>query len=152
MALHVRCRAGADAGRRNRQSLANSAKAVIGTWEFSNADRDKMCTADVQEPIPSPVGFKIEFDKNCAKLFPLVNDVVGWNYPENDLLRLLDAQGKSLVEFSEVEDGILRGADARRRRVVPAERRRRRSAAEAAGASGRRLGDGARQRRAVVPR
>ena len=27
-------------------------------------------------------------------------------FPENDLLRLLDAKGKVLAEFSEVEDGI----------------------------------------------
>jgi Protease inhibitor Inh len=86
-------------------TLGESAKAVIGTWEFSNADRDKICTVTLKSD-PAPVGFKAEFDKNCGSLFPLVNDIVGWNYPENDLLHLLDAQGKSLVEFSEVEDGI----------------------------------------------
>jgi len=86
-------------------TLGDSAKAVIGTWEFSNADRDKICTV-VLKSDPAPGGFKVEFDKNCGTLFPLVNDVVAWNFPENDLLRLLDAQGKSLVEFSEVEDGI----------------------------------------------
>jgi hypothetical protein len=86
-------------------TLGESAKAVIGIWEFSNADRDKICTVTLKSD-PAPVGFKTEFDKNCGSLFPLVNDIVGWNYPENDLLHLLDAQGKSLVEFSEVEDGI----------------------------------------------
>ena len=35
-----------------------------------------------------------------------MRDVVGWKFPDNDLLYLLDAQGKALVEFSEVEDGI----------------------------------------------
>jgi hypothetical protein len=86
-------------------TLGDSAKAVIGSWEFSNADRDKICTV-VLKSDPAPGGFKVEFDKNCGTLFPLVNDVAAWNFPENDLLRLLDAQGKSLVEFSEVEDGI----------------------------------------------
>ena len=86
-------------------TLGESAKAVVGTWEFSNADRDKICTVTLKSD-PLPVGFKVEFDKNCRNLFPLVNDVVAWNFPENDLLRLLDAKGKSLVEFSEVEDGI----------------------------------------------
>jgi hypothetical protein len=86
-------------------TLGDSAKAVIGSWEFSNADRDKICTV-VLKSDPAAGGFKVEFDKNCGALFPLVNDVVAWNFPENDLLRLLDAQGKSLVEFSEVEDGI----------------------------------------------
>ena len=86
-------------------TLGDSAKAVVGTWEFSNADRDKICTVTLKSD-PLPAGFKVEFDKNCGNLFPLVNDIVAWNFPENDLLRLLDAQGKSLVEFSEVEDGI----------------------------------------------
>jgi hypothetical protein len=85
--------------------LGDSAKAVIGSWEFSNADRDKICTATFKSD-PTRVGFKVEFDANCPTLFPLVSDVAGWTFPEGDLLRLLDAQGKALVEFSEVEDGI----------------------------------------------
>lgn len=48
----------------------------------------------------------MEFDKNCASLFPLVASVAGWVFPDNDLLRLLDAQKKTLIEFSEVEDNI----------------------------------------------
>ena len=86
-------------------ALGDSAKRVIGTWEFSNADRDKKCTATFKAD-PSPVGLTVEFDQNCASEFPLVRDVAGWKFPDNDLLYLLDAQGKSLVEFSEVEDGI----------------------------------------------
>lgn len=85
--------------------LGDSAKAMIGTWEFSNAERDKICTVTFRSD-PSPVGFKLEFNNECAGLFPLVSGVVGWNFPDNDLLHLLDAQGKALVEFSEVEDGI----------------------------------------------
>ncbi len=95
----------AQAPAKQSTSLSESAKAVVGTWEFSNADRDKICTVTLKSD-PAPVGFEIEFDKNCGALFPLVNDIVGWDYPENDLLHLLDAQHKSLVEFSEVEDGI----------------------------------------------
>ena len=86
-------------------TLGDSAKGLIGSWEFSNADRDKICTATFKED-RTKVGFKVEFDKNCAELFALVRDVAGWTFPDNDLLRLLDAQGKALVEFSEVEDGI----------------------------------------------
>ena len=82
-----------------------SAKKVIGTWEFSNADHDKVCTA-VFKADKTAVGFKVEFDANCAALFPLVSGVAGWTFANNDLLKLLDAQGRPLVEFSEVEDGI----------------------------------------------
>jgi Protease inhibitor Inh len=86
-------------------TLGESAKAVVGTWEFSNAERDKKCTATFSGE-RTPVGFKVEFDANCVSQFPLVADVAGWNFPDNDLLHLIDAQGKVLVEFSEVEDGI----------------------------------------------
>src|SRR5471032_384375 len=86
-------------------NLGDSAKALIGTWEFSNADRDKICSATFKSD-STKVGFKVEFDKSCAGLFPVVSDVAGWSFPDNDLLRFLDAQGKALVEFSEVEDGI----------------------------------------------
>ena len=86
-------------------TFGDAAKALLGTWEFSNADRDKICTATFKSD-PAKLGFKVEFDQNCATLFPLVSDVVGWKFPDNDLLSLLDADGKALVEFSEVEDGI----------------------------------------------
>ncbi len=85
--------------------LGESAKKMIGSWEFSNADRDKKCTATFSGD-RTPVGFKVEFDGNCVSQFALAADVVGWTFPDNDLLHLLDAQGKVLVEFSEVEDGI----------------------------------------------
>jgi Protease inhibitor Inh len=85
--------------------LGDSAKALIGTWEFSNADRDKTCAATFKSDA-TKVGFKVEFDANCVNLFPLVANVAGWTFPDDDLLRLLDAQGRVLVEFSEVEDGI----------------------------------------------
>jgi hypothetical protein len=86
-------------------TLGESAQRMIGSWEFSNADRDRTCTATFNSDL-SPAGYKIEFDANCVNLFPLVRDVAGWKFPDNDLLYLVDARGKSVVEFSEVEDGI----------------------------------------------
>src|SRR5471030_1938014 len=83
-----------------QSTLGESAKALIGSWEFSNADRDRICTATFKSDL-TKVGFKVEFDKNCAELFPLVRDVAGWTFPDNDLLRFLDTQGKALIEFSE---------------------------------------------------
>jgi hypothetical protein len=85
--------------------MGDSGKALLGSWEFSNADRDKICQATFKADV-TKVGFKVEFDAGCAAKFPLVNDVAGWTFPEGDLLRLVDAQGKTLVEFSEVESGI----------------------------------------------
>lgn len=86
-------------------AMGDSAKALLGPWEFSNADRDKTCTTTFKSD-PTPVGFKVEFDANCGNLFPLVLRVTGWKFLEGDNLFLLDADGKTLVEFSEVESGI----------------------------------------------
>jgi hypothetical protein len=85
--------------------IGDSAQRMIGSWEFSNADRDRTCTATFKND-RGPAGLKVEFDANCVNLFPLVRDVAAWKFPDNDLLYLLDAKGKSIVEFSEVEDGI----------------------------------------------
>jgi|SRR6185437_1383483 len=85
--------------------LGNSAKGVIGTWEFSNAERDKICSVTFKGDVV-PGGLKIEFDPNCVTQFPFTANIKSWNFPDNDLLHLLDAKGTALVEFSEVENGI----------------------------------------------
>ena len=86
-------------------AMGDSAKDMLGAWEFSNADRDKRCTATFKNTAVKG-GFKVEFDANCASLFPFIADVTGWRYPENDNLFLFDAGGKTLAEFSEVESGM----------------------------------------------
>jgi hypothetical protein len=86
-------------------AMGDSAKALLGPWEFSNAGRDKVCTATFKSD-PVSAGFKVEFDANCGNFFPLVLRVTAWKFPDGDNLFLLDADGKTLVEFSEVESGI----------------------------------------------
>jgi hypothetical protein len=88
-----------------KNELNASAKAMIGAWEFSNAAHDKVCSVTFGDR-PAKVGYKLTFAPECAALFPVVTKVVGWRYPEDDLLYLLNADGKALVEFSEVEDGM----------------------------------------------
>ncbi len=85
--------------------LSDQAKALIGSWEFSSADRERRCTATFSAD-RTAVGYRVTFDKDCATQFPLVATVAGWTFPEGDLLRFLDGQKKVLVEFSEVEMGI----------------------------------------------
>jgi len=86
-------------------AMGDSAKDMLGAWEFSNADHDKRCTATFKNAAVKG-GFKVEFDANCANLFPFVADIAGWRYPENDNLFLFDAGGRTLAEFSEVESGM----------------------------------------------
>ncbi|MBV9347743.1 MAG: AprI/Inh family metalloprotease inhibitor [Pseudolabrys sp.] len=86
-------------------ALNESARGMVGNWEFSNADRDRTCTVTFKAERAAP-GLKVEFDAKCAELFPVVRDVVAWRFQDNDNLFLLDRAGKPLVEFSEVESGI----------------------------------------------
>ena len=85
--------------------LGESAQNMLGAWEFSNAERSKICTATFKNT-RTRVGLGVEFDPNCASLFPLVSAIAGWVFPDGDLLRLVDSAGATLAEFSEVEDGI----------------------------------------------
>lgn len=88
------------------QPAANeAAQAMVGNWEFSNAQRDKRCAVTFRIDAGAH-GMKLEFDKNCANLFPFVNEIAGWSIAANDFLRLLDAKGKPVLEFSEVESAL----------------------------------------------
>jgi hypothetical protein len=98
--------AGLAASAHAQAPLSEEAKALAnGSWEFSNADRDKRCTI-VFKTAPAAVGMRLEFDKACAEAFPFIREIAGWTIAENDFLRLLDAKGKSMLEFSEVETGM----------------------------------------------
>jgi hypothetical protein len=80
-------------------------RTMIGNWEFSNADREKICTLTFRNDA-AMTGKRLEFDPGCAKLFPFVTTIVAWRFEDNDFLRLLDAADNSVLEFSEVESGI----------------------------------------------
>ena len=84
---------------------SDAAKALAGAWEFTNADRDKVCTITLRtDPVASAM--RAEFDRACAGKYAFVGQVVGWTLAENDFLRLVDAAGSTLLEFSEVEGGV----------------------------------------------
>jgi len=97
---------GVIAGAHAQAPLSDEVKAMAeGTWEFSNADRDKRCLLTFRTD-PAAKGMRLEFDKGCAALFPFIKEIVGWSLTQNDFLRLLDAKGQSVLEFSEVESRI----------------------------------------------
>lgn len=82
---------------------SETAKAMAGKWEFSNADRDKVCSIVFRTDPGTAGSMKLEFDQACFGHFPFIKEVVGWRLNDNDFLRLLNAKGKSVLEFSEVE-------------------------------------------------
>jgi hypothetical protein len=94
-----------DVGAAQTPALSEAAKALVGTWEFTNADRDKVCTVTFRTD-RSTAGMKVDFDRTCVNVFPFVREVAGWTMGENDFLRLVNAQGRSVLDFSEVESGV----------------------------------------------
>jgi hypothetical protein len=88
----------------------DAASAMIGTWEFSNADHDKICRF-VFRADQVPNGYKLDIDKNCAAVFPETRDLVAWMVDNYGGLQLRDAAGKAIIELSKAEDGIYDGFD-----------------------------------------
>jgi hypothetical protein len=84
---------------------SESAKAMAGTWEFTNADRDKTCTITLRLD-PAPGGMRAQFDPGCAAKFPFIGEIAAWTFAENDFLKLVDAKGAAILEFNEVESGV----------------------------------------------
>ena len=86
---------------------SDAVKALVGTWEISNADRDKICMVTFH-PQAVPRGLKLEFDKACGEVFPVTTDIAAWTLTK-DGLRLLDAKGKAMLDLDEVERDIFEG-------------------------------------------
>jgi len=88
--------------------LSDAANALVGKWEFSNADHDKICHFNFRTDAVTG-GHRLDIDKNCPNLFPSTKDMVGWAVDNYGSLRLIDAHGNSVVELTEVENGMYDG-------------------------------------------
>jgi hypothetical protein len=86
----------------------DAASAVIGSWEFSNADRDKVCHITFRAEAVSG-GRRLDIDKNCPNLFPSTKNVAAWAVDNYGDLRLIDAQGTAVIELTQVEGGMYDG-------------------------------------------
>ena len=82
--------------------------AMVGAWEFSNADHDKICRFNFRADAVSG-GYKLDIDKNCPSVFPSTKDIVAWAIDNYGSLRLIDARGNAVVELTEVESGMYDG-------------------------------------------
>jgi hypothetical protein len=86
------------------QSDAVKAMAGSGNWEISNADRDKACMVTFKAD-PARTGYKLELEPACGEVFPFIREVESWTL-SNDTVRLIDARGRAVFEFNEVESGM----------------------------------------------
>jgi hypothetical protein len=89
-------------------SPADTTTTMIGAWEFSNADHDKVCRFNFRGDA-SGGGSKLDIDKNCPNLFPSTKEIVAWAKDGYGSLRLLDARGNAVIELTEVENGMYDG-------------------------------------------
>jgi hypothetical protein len=89
------------------QAAPDTTKDVSGVWELSNSDRDRVCNLNFK-PDPAKHGFQVEFEAACGDAIPPLKEVEGWTLA-NQTLKLLDARGRAVFEFTEVEVGMFEG-------------------------------------------
>jgi hypothetical protein len=90
------------------QDATDLKKDMIGQWELSTTDRSRTCVVTLK-PDSSPQGLKLELEPSCATSLPFTKDITGWNVKGLDIVRLQDATGEAVVDFTQVEAGILEG-------------------------------------------
>jgi hypothetical protein len=90
------------------QDAATLKKNMIGQWELSTTERSKTCVVTMK-PDSTPQGLKLELEPSCATALPFTKDITGWNVKGLDIVRLQDATGEAVLDFTEVEAGILEG-------------------------------------------
>jgi hypothetical protein len=83
-------------------------KDMVGQWELATTERGKTCVVTLKNDA-TPLGFKLELEPDCAKALPFTRDIAAWNVKGLDIVRLQDAAGQPVIDFTEVESGIFEG-------------------------------------------
>src|SRR5674476_1477468 len=79
-----------------------------GQWELASAERSKTCVVTLKGDA-SPQGLKLELEPGCAAALPFTKEITAWSIKGLDIVRLQDAAGESVIDFTEVESGIFEG-------------------------------------------
>jgi len=127
------------------QDAATLKKNMIGQWELSTTERSKTCVVTLKNDA-TPQGLKLELEPGCAAALPFTKDITAWNVKGLDIVRLQDAAGQPVIDFTEVESGILEGMRTNEGIYILQNLAAARLACQVDGSDDRRLGDGARQR------
>jgi hypothetical protein len=91
------------------QDAASLKKEMIShQWELATTDRSKTCVMTLK-PDATAQGFKLELEPGCAAALPFAKDIAAWNVKGLDIVRLQDAKGEAVIDFTEVETGIFEG-------------------------------------------
>jgi protease inhibitor Inh len=90
------------------QDAAGLRKEMIGQWELATTDRSKTCVVTLKNDT-SPQGLKLELEPGCPAALPFTKDIAAWSIKGLDIVRLQDAAGEAVIDFTEVETGIFEG-------------------------------------------
>jgi hypothetical protein len=90
------------------QDATTLKKDMVGQWELSTTERSKTCVVTLKADA-APQGLKLELEPGCAKALPFARDITAWNIKGLDIVRLQDASGQPVIDFTEVESGIFEG-------------------------------------------
>jgi len=81
---------------------------MIGQWELATTERSKTCVITLK-PDSVGSGLKLDLERGCAAALPFTKDIAAWDVRGLDLVRLQDASGQPVIDFTEVESGIFEG-------------------------------------------
>ncbi len=90
------------------QDTSSLKKDMVGQWELSTTERSKTCVVTLKSDA-TPQGLKLELEPACAAALPFTKDITAWNVKGLDIVRLQDAAGAPVIDFTEVESGIFEG-------------------------------------------
>jgi hypothetical protein len=91
------------------QDASTLKKDMIGQWELATTDRSKTCVVTMKGDA-TPHGLKLELEPGCAAALPFTKEVTAWNIKGlGDIVRLQNAAGEAVIDFTEVESGIFEG-------------------------------------------
>jgi hypothetical protein len=94
--------------RAQAQDASTLKKDMVGQWELSTTERSKTCVITLKSDA-SPQGMKLELEPGCAAALPFTKEITAWSIAGLDIVRLQDAAGQPVIDFTEVESGILEG-------------------------------------------
>jgi Protease inhibitor Inh len=91
------------------QDTSTLKKDMVGQWELSTTERSKTCVVTLKSDA-TPLGMKLELEPSCPKALPFTADIGSWSIKGlGDIVRLQDAAGQPVIDFTEVETGIFEG-------------------------------------------
>jgi len=90
------------------QDAATLKKDMVGQWELSTTERSRTCVITLQVDGQSKAT-KLELEPGCAAALPFTKAIATWDVKGLDIVRLQNAQGEPVIDFTEVESGIFEG-------------------------------------------